>query len=279
MYDDILVPLDDREPATNALDYALDVAARHDGTVHLLYVADTNKPSQVQYQGAVVDVLEQEGEAVLSDAQERAASAAVSVEKYLVQADPREEIVARAERVDLVVMGTHGRSGIDGYLLGSVTEHVVRKTETPVVTVREAATWTYPHETILVPFDGSPHARDALDLATAVAADAGATLQLLSVVDKPTFGGFGASTGEEDARELLDTAAADVDDVTVETRVETGAVPETIRTVATNAGVDLLVMGTHGRQGVNERLLGSTTDRVLRSAPVPVLTTGAETGN
>ncbi|MFC3959313.1 universal stress protein [Halovivax cerinus] len=276
MFDRVLVPVDDREPSSVALTYALEVAAAHDATAHLLYVADTNKPSQVQYQGAVLDVLEREGDGVLADARERATNAAVTVDDELVQGDPRHEIVAAAERADLVVMGTHGRSGIDAYLLGSVTEHVVRTTEMPVVTVREAATWTYPHERVLVPFDGSPHARDALDLARRVAADTGATLHLLGVVDEPTFGAFGSSTGAEDARDLLDNAAADVGDVSVETRVESGAVPETIRTVATDAGVDLIVMGTHGRQGVNERLLGSTTDRVLRSAPVPVLTIGSQ---
>ncbi|WP_049907200.1 universal stress protein [Halovivax asiaticus] len=279
MYDRVLVPVDDREPSSVALTYALEVAAAYDATAHLLYVADTNKPSQVQYQGAVLDVLEQEGEEVLADASERATNAGVTVDDELVQGDPRHEIVAASEGADLVVMGTHGRSGIDGYLLGSVTEHVVRKTETPVVTVREKATWTYPHERVLVPFDGSPHARDALELATAVAADTGATLHLLGVVDEPTFGAFGSSTGDEDARELLDAAMADIDDVPVETVVESGAVPETIRTVATDAGADLIVMGTHGRQGVNERLLGSTTDRVLRSAPVPVLTVGSQTGD
>ncbi|WP_247728795.1 universal stress protein [Halovivax limisalsi] len=276
MYDDILVPVDDRDPSTVALGYALEVAAVHGATVDLLYVADTNKPSQVQYQGAVVDVLEREGERVLESARERAKASGVPVRDEIVQGDPRAEIVALAEGADLVVMGTHGRSGLDGYLLGSVTEHVVRKTETPVLAVREKGTRTYPPEAILVPFDGSPHARDALSLATAAAADAGATLHLLAVVDEPTFGDVGSSTGDDAARELLETAATEIDDVPVETYVETGAVPETIRTVATDVGADLVVMGTHGRQGVNERLLGSTTDRVLRSAPVPVLTTGSE---
>src|SRR6056297_3614020 len=242
MYDQVLVPVDDREPSSVALTYALEVAAAHDATAHLLYVADTNKPSQVQYQGVVLDVLEQEGDDVLAEARERATDAGVTVDDELVQGDPRHEIVAAAERADLVVMGTHGRSGIDGYLLGSVTEHVVRKTETPVVTVREEATWTYPYEQVLVPFDGSPHARDALDLATTVAADTGATLHLLSVVDEPTFGAFGSSTGDEDAHELLDDTATDIDAVPVETHVESGAVPETIRTVATDAGADLIVL-------------------------------------
>lgn len=276
MYERVLVPVDGREPSSVALDHALEIAADHDATGYLLYVADTNKPSLVQYEGAILDVLEREGESVLSDARERAETRDVPVVDEVVQGDPRETILSATDDADLVVMGTHGRSGIEKYLLGSVTEHVVNASETPVLTVRSVETAiAYPYETILVPFDGSPHAYAALDRATEVAARHDATVHLLSIVEEPTFGAIGSSAADVEARarETLETATAETDLASVVTAVETGSVPREICAYADEEGVDLIVMGTHGRTGLDERLLGSTTERVLRTAPVPVLTT------
>lgn len=286
MLDFVLVPVDGSEPATVALDYALEIAATHGATVQLLYVANTNKPSLTQYEGSVVDVLEQEGEDVLSDARERATTRDVPVTDDIVQGDPREAIVDAAEPgfVDLVVMGTHGRDSLENYVLGSVTEHVVNACETPVLAVRadEDARQPYPYDDILVPTDGSENAGKAMEFAAGFATHYGATVHLLSVVDEPALGAAVGSSPvvdhlEDNAQETVADGAttvrnAGVDDV--ETAVETGSVPDTVRSFATDIDADLIAMGTHGRTGLDERLLGSTTERVLRTAPVPVLTIG-----
>ncbi|RKD89077.1 universal stress protein [Halopiger aswanensis] len=287
MIDFVLVPVDGSEPAAAALDYALEIAATNGATVQLLYVANTNKPSLTQQAGSVVDALEQEGEDVIADAREQATQQDVPVTDDIVQGDPREAIVEAAEPefIDLVVMGTHGRDSLENYVLGSVTEHVVNACETPVLAVRadEDARQPYPYDDILVPTDGSDNARKAMAFAADVATQYDATLHLLSVVDEPALGAAVGSSPvldrlEENAQEIVadgaDTAReAGIDDV--ETAVETGSVPDTVRSFATDVGADLIVMGTHGRRGLDERLLGSTTERVLRTAPVPVLTIGA----
>ncbi|AEH39139.1 universal stress protein [Halopiger xanaduensis] len=286
MIDFVLVPVDGSDPATVALDYALEIAATHGATLQLLYVADTNKPSLTQQGGSVVDVLEQEGEDVLSDARERAARRDVPVTDDIVQGDPREAIVdaAAPEFVDLVVMGTHGRDSLESYVLGSVTEHVVNACETPVLAVRpdEDARQPYPYDDLLVPTDGSDNARKAMEFAATLATQYDARLHLLSVVDEPALGAAVGSSPvldrlEDTAQEIVAEGAetvreAGADDV--KTAVETGSVPETVREFATDVGAELIVMGTHGRRGLDERLLGSTTERVLRTAPVPVLTIG-----
>ncbi|WP_265112515.1 universal stress protein [Halosolutus halophilus] len=286
MYDFLLVPVDGSDSSIAALDHALDIAADHGATVQLLYVADTNKPSLVRYEGTVVDVLEEEGEEILSDARERAEERGVPIVDDVVQGNPGTAIVDAAAEgpVDLVVMGTHGHRGLEEYVLGSVAEGVVNESEPPVLTVRaEDATRSYPYEDVLVPTDGSDHARRALRLGSAIASRHGATMHLLSVVDEPTLGlAVGSSPAadrlEEHARDVLEEAStiatnAGVDDVV--TAIEFGSVTQEIQSFADEADVDLVVMGTHGRTGLDQHLLGSITERVLRTAPAPVLTTNS----
>lgn len=284
MWDRILVPVDGSDSATAALEHALDVAARDGATVHLLYVADTNQPSLSTVGTEVVDALEEEGAGIVSSARERAAERGVSVVDEVVQGDPREVIVeaANADPTDLVVMGTTGRHGLSEYLLGSVTEHVVTASETPVVTVRPADDVArYPYRNVLVPTDGSDHARAAVELGAEIASRHDARLHLLFVVDEAVESLDTDSAdllGEEMGRELLDAAtavAADHGVEDVETAIEVGPVPREIVAYTESAGIDLVAMGTHGRTGLDKLLLGSFAERVLRTAPVPVLTTTA----
>lgn len=289
MIDFILVPIDGSNPATAALNYALEIASDHGATVQLLYVANTNKPSLRQYEDSVVDALEREGKDTLSDARKQATKRNVPVTDDIVQGDPREAIVDAAEPdfIDVVVMGTHGRDSLENYVLGSVTEHVVNASETTILAVRadDDANQPYPYDDILVPIDGSNNAQRALEYAAELAMHYGATLHLLSVIDEPALGAAVGSSPvldqlEDNAQETLADGSsivkeAGVDDI--ETTVETGSVPETVRSFATDIDADLIAMGTHGRTGLDERLLGSTTERVLRTAPVPVLMTGVAT--
>ncbi|ELZ13372.1 UspA domain-containing protein [Haloterrigena salina JCM 13891] len=278
MFDRILVPVDGSNAASAALDHALEIADDRDADLICLYIADTSEPSQTRVGTNVVDVLEQEGDDVVADAKDRAEAHGRSVTTDVVQGVPHDTIVDYVDHydVDLVVMGTHGRDGLERYVLGSVAERVVNASPVPVVTVRDAdeTTTTYPYESVLVPTDGSDHAAAALRRAAAVAARHGATVHLLTVVDESILGG--ADDRTDRARELLaeaETTARDagVDDVVTEVR--SGSVPREIVSYADDEGVDLVVMGTHGRNGLDQLLLGSITERVLRTASVPVLTT------
>ncbi|WP_049986980.1 universal stress protein [Halobellus rufus] len=137
MYETILVPTDGSDQADAALDHALSLARQHDATVHLLYVADSNRDSVTTLGGEVVDALEQEGERILAETME-GLDGTVDVVDAIETGGPVETILDYAELVeaDLVVMGTHGRRGLDRYLLGSTTERVVRLSPVPVLTVR-----------------------------------------------------------------------------------------------------------------------------------------------
>jgi nucleotide-binding universal stress UspA family protein len=138
MYDAILFPTDGSEGADAALSHALALAETFDATLHVLYVADSNRDSVTTVGREVVDALETEGQSVVDDVVERARAAGVSTVDEVVQGGPHRTIVdyADARDVDVIVMATHGRTGLDRYLLGSVTAKVVRTSPVPVLTVK-----------------------------------------------------------------------------------------------------------------------------------------------
>jgi nucleotide-binding universal stress UspA family protein len=137
---------------------------------------------------------------------------------------------------------------------------------------------------ILVPTDFSATADAALDYAFGLAAKFGASVQLLHVVDDPfVFEGMSAeayiseaprlrAAMLDDARERLRHRVARGGAVAVETEVLFGHGARTIAEYAAERGVDLIVMGTHGRTGFAHLMVGSVAERVVRTAPCPVLT-------
>lgn len=284
MYNRILVPVDGTESATAAIDHALEIAEDHDATVTFLYVADTSEPSQTRVGTDIIDVLEHEGDEVVSNARERATDTDAAVTTDVVQGVPHEAIVDYAEMkdVDLIAMGTLGRDGLERHAVGSVAEGVINAAPMPVLTVRGTDDApSYPYESILVPTDGSAHAMTALQTGASVAKHHEATLHLLAVLEEGLLGSVGdESDRERQARDLLENAASTANDTgsgDIVTAVESGSVPTEITGYADAAGIDLVVMGTHGRAGLSQHLLGSITERVIRTAPAPVLTTNRET--
>ncbi|QCS41733.1 universal stress protein [Natrinema versiforme] len=140
MYDRILVPTDGSREVERALEYAFDLAHEHDATIRALYVVNAagygGLPMETALEG-VSDALREEGRAAVSRVEDLA-PADVTVETAVREGSPSQVIVNEADPLecDLVVMGTHGRGGIDRLLLGSVTERVVRRASVPVLTVQ-----------------------------------------------------------------------------------------------------------------------------------------------
>jgi nucleotide-binding universal stress UspA family protein len=148
MYDRVLVPTDGSDPATEAADHAFDLADEHGASVHLLYIVEAD------YQGTVEAYGEPDGmsaftESILPALEAQGEEAAENLEAWAVERDletttevrsgrARDDIVryAEDEDIDLIVMGTHGRSGVERLLLGSVTERVLRESDVPVLVVR-----------------------------------------------------------------------------------------------------------------------------------------------
>jgi nucleotide-binding universal stress UspA family protein len=184
---------------------------------------------------------------------------------------------------DLIVMGTHGRGGMAHVLLGSVAERVVRTAHCSVLTLRDRPDRAV--RQVLVPTDFSATADAALDCAFVLAARLGAGLQLLHVVDDPFLAeGMAAEAYIAEAPTVRTAMLRDAQarlkhrsswpgvDVTVHTEVVFGHNAKTIAEYAAMRNIDLIVMGTHGRTGVAHLLLGSVAERLVRTAPCPVLT-------
>ncbi len=137
MYDNILVPTDGSDGSRQAFEHALDLAKMYNSTVHALYVVEPLHTADMGME-QVIDAMQSEGERVVGEFAERADAKDVTALTEVVVGTPHREILAYTEEnpMDLIVMGTHGRTGLHRYLLGSVTEKVVRLSDVPVLTVR-----------------------------------------------------------------------------------------------------------------------------------------------
>lgn len=180
---------------------------------------------------------------------------------------------------DLIVMSTHGRTGVARTLWGSVADEVVRAVNVPVLLVStrqqlpETNGCAPNFRRILVPLDGSALAEQALPIAGALAQVEEAEVVLLNVEPQPVA--VGAITDNRDAKadRYLNQAAlcvlpSDVAYETIETGGEAGAA---IIRAAHERDCDLIVMSTHGRSGFTRLRLGSVADEVIAHTPVPLL--------
>ena len=141
MYERILVPTDGSAGVERAIEQAAELAAVHGAELHSVYVLNTanfaSLPMETSWEG-VSDMLREDGEEALERVRTILEGYEVPVRTHLIEGSPAREIVdfATEEGCDLIVMGTHGRGGIDRLLLGSVAERVVRGSPIPVLTVR-----------------------------------------------------------------------------------------------------------------------------------------------
>ncbi len=200
-----------------------------------------------------------------------------------------EAILARAAavRADLIVIGTHGRLGLDHLELGSVAKEVLRRAASAVLTVPSTSTRDVPVSPgrILCAFDFSAASWQALHYARAMAADQAAQLTLLHVIELPpdTPGTLQADRSAqravrfEQARSRMMSARDEVRGTCdwTELLLVGGAGPEIVR-IATEQESDLVVMGGCGRDAAEVARSGSVTHDVVRHAPCPVLSVSAD---
>jgi len=284
MYDEILFPTDGSDGADAVFDHILEIADAHGSRVRVLNVADTNQPSVLRKGGDVLDVLKQEGKRIVGDAAGRARERGVSVITEVIQGEPYRTVVDYAEShgVDLIAMPTHGRRGLERFLLGSTTERVVRRAEVPVLTVKPDGDSSvgYPYANVLVPTDGSDCAKAALSAGVGVVKAERASLHLLSVVDTTSLGVENVEAQmvalEESANEILEGASGFAENAGIDPVSETveygTSVHGAILSYIEDNDTDLVVVGTHGRTGFKRYVLGSVTEYLIRTSPVPVLT-------
>lgn len=142
MFERILIPTDGSDPARPAVEMAVGLAETHGAVLHVLCIVD--QPTTVSGMGEgfsglddLLDALEERGhqatKAIVEQARERDIETTAAVRR----GNPHDDILSYAEDndIDVIVMGTHGRTGVKRALLGSVTENVVRHSEIPVLTV------------------------------------------------------------------------------------------------------------------------------------------------
>lgn len=139
MYESILIPTDGSQEMESVVEQGLELAKQSDATVHTLYVVDERAYLTIpdEARDRVRKTLEEDGRATTEAIEERILDAGLNVIRAIRWGDPSAEILAYAveNEIDLIVMGTHGRTGYERYLLGSVAERVVRATPIPVLTV------------------------------------------------------------------------------------------------------------------------------------------------
>jgi len=140
MYDEILLPVDGSPAAEQAMPHVFDLAERFDATVHVLFVVNTTRDSAGVVGGTVLDTLEREGRRVVDEVKARGERRGIETHGVVRRGAPHEAILdyATEHGVEVIVMATHGRTGVERVLLGSVTERVVRAAPVPVLTVRAA---------------------------------------------------------------------------------------------------------------------------------------------
>jgi len=138
MYDEILFPTDGSEGADAALTHAMELADTYDATVHVLSVVDSSYLGSSAAEATTFEALREAGEQAAAETIDRIEDRDIEAVPAIEEGQPYATILDYAEDadIDVIVMGTHGRRGLDRFLLGSVTEKVVRASEVPVVTVR-----------------------------------------------------------------------------------------------------------------------------------------------
>jgi nucleotide-binding universal stress UspA family protein len=293
----ILCPVDLSDMSVRALAYADTVARWYGGHVTALYVAPPMIPVAVPAAGyyydpvpAIPPVPREELMRQLHVKVSAAGMKPAHVTAIVEDGEAVPVIIDQAKKMsaDLIVMGTHGLSGFDRFLLGSVTEKVLHKAACPVLTVPPHAHAKPPappeFDRILCAIDFSRAAIDSLRYAVDIGRRAGASVLAINAIE---------SLAEEDPREnahynvaefrqyLIDDASEQLVELVskeavksgeIETVVEAGRAYREILRVADEQHVDLIVMGTQGRGGAALALFGSTTQQVVRGALCPVLT-------
>ena len=289
MFKSILVPLDGSPLAERALPYAVAVARAHRGRLALVRAAlDHTFPGTdpTEKQTAVM----REAEAYLEQMAGRIAARDLPIDTGVSYGGAVEGILLEADirHADLILIATHGRSGLGRWVYGSIAEAVLARATVPVLLVRA---WDQPpgaapfgdQPRILVPLDGSPFAEEALPAALSMARALKGRLVLLHAVSPaettalPEQGllGVQATAAEREAAAhqylvgLLGSLAGER--VQAQPVVRAGLPAGAIAEVVREYGVTLVAMATHGRTGLPRLVMGSVADTVLRRSNLPLL--------
>jgi nucleotide-binding universal stress UspA family protein len=290
----ILCPVDFSGHSRVALDYATTLARWYDAEITALHAyAVAMLPATISAFPAAGSVglplTREEVERDLNRFLQPVVATGIPLRSEIVVGSPAKGILESADRLpaSLIVMGTHGASGVERLMLGSVTEKVLRKATCPVLIVTRDADAPSGSPVlfrrILCAVDFSPCSNHALSYALSLAEEAGGALTMLHVLE--SFAEEPLTYAQLDLAEYQRHAEALALErlnslVPRETRTWCRCTPMTrfgkpyqeILTVASELQVDLVVLGVRGRNPIDLAIFGSTTNHVVRSAGCPVLT-------
>jgi nucleotide-binding universal stress UspA family protein len=301
MFTKLLVPLDGSKTAEKALPYTRYLAQDKNVGVELLAVVDVaNMASHMTAERALhldtmVDDAVRASEKYL---QAVAATLTAAKIKTVVDSGRPEEVIiekAAADQDTLITMATHGRSGMNRWLLGSVAEKVLRGGSNPVLLIRATENTRSEDgptlKSLIVPLDGSDLAERVLPKAVEFAKQRDLEIVLIRTYHIPTTAYAGVEgyalpiddllkDMREEACEYLENKVTDVKKLglaKVSFRAKEGLPADEIISFAKNLPGGLIAMSTHGRSGVRRWVLGSVTETVVRHAENPVLVIRAST--
>jgi len=279
---EILIPLDGSAEAESALPYLRDLAPKFGSRVHILGVSIGRKTRRVNR--LIEDYINRTANKLQSD--NIKAEPAI---RYGVAADKILDFTAEKE-IDLIIMTTHGRSGITRWWMGSVAEKVISEATAPVLLVRSKRPGTTRvtdrlnlARKILAPLDGSDIGEAALPYAETMAANSRASISLLQVISPPgtveanLLGGPDwrkfvkamHDAGENYLKSVAERLSGS--SIKVNYEVASGDPADKIVEYAADKRISLIAMSTHGRTGVARWVLGSVADKVLHGAGIPIL--------
>jgi nucleotide-binding universal stress UspA family protein len=291
----ILCPVDFSEGSEKAYDYAYSLALHYQATLYVEHVvpivdfAYPYCPLPGAPGGGIYGDLIKDAEKRLHEMLSRHPVSGIWVERAVDEGFVPDAILsfAKNQNADLIVMGTHGRRGLNRLMMGSATETVLRKASCPVLAVRKPThDFVDPDRTnepvhlqrLLVCTDFSNCANAATEYALSLAQEYSAELTLLHVIED-----FPMETIKRRAHEAREELADRIPQgarnwCKIKTAVHIGKAYQKIIQVATEQQVDLTVVGVQGRGAVDLAIFGSTADCVLQLGPCPVLAVHVSAG-
>jgi nucleotide-binding universal stress UspA family protein len=281
----ILAPLDGSERAARALPVAEDFCKRLGGTIALVRILPVSPLpyviTPVYFEPHVYQQLVDDQEQLAREYLEQVAATlreqGIPTQIHLLVGDPASAIIDAipALHVTLVVMTTHGRTGLARFAMGSVADRVVRSGAAPVLLVRSFSAGEPPAELrhALIPLDGSPLAELALfTVALRLAGSVLGEITLACAAD-PRDGPAGVKAAEEYLDETRRQFVERLNDpnYAITTHTHVGAPAASILACAHERACDLILMSTHGEAGIGRLAFGSVADRILRDGDQPIL--------
>ena len=276
--------------ADRAMGYALAMASAWKAELCVMTVLEFYPGMDPDYtvNKMYLDHLRAEASRQLAAVEARAKAAGQPVTIRIETGIPSQAIqtVAQTIGADLLVVGTHGRTGLDHVLIGSTAERVVRMAPCPVLAVKaERGGVVVPAlaniKRIVVPIDLSSCSLDALEYAVQFAKPFGASITILHAMEPVAYGlDFSLSHAKEwkEQRTYLEkrltvlVSCLQAQGLQADHVLKPGLPADSIASYVTQQGYDVMIMGTHGRRGLSHVLVGSIAGAMLRHAPCPVLT-------